>query len=365
MAIPPMPGPRRSRERWSWLIARAVFITLVVASLVLFLANRTAPQLVAAWRAAATDVLAPVLGVLNAPLAGLDAAGDWVGSYLGARDRAERLERDNARLRRLDEQRQLLARENAQLRALLRIADPRTGPVRAARLIGTSGGAHLQSGLLAVGRNGGLAVGQPVRDERGLVGRILEVGQVSARVLLVTDISSRVPVVNVRTGQIAMVGGTNGLMLNFAVLPPSSDVRSGDMFVTSGHDGLFPPGIPVGRIVRTTPGNAVIAPAAAMDRLAHVLVLRTYYDMTAAARILAAERAAAELRAQQEALRLEQARAAAAEDMLPLPAEDAEETDQTATEGAAPPPATAVPPAVSAAAGSVAGDAALPAPPQP
>jgi rod shape-determining protein MreC len=316
-----MPAPRRSRERWSWLIGRLIIVLLVVVSFVLFVLNRTAPQFVAAVRSTASDVLAPVLAVVNAPVVALTRAGQWVGSYWDARDRAEALEREMAGLRAVAERRNVLEAENAQLRALLGVADPRTGPVRVVRIVGSSVGAQVQSGLVAVGRNGGLAPGQPVRDATGLVGRVLEAGAFSARILLVTDIASRVPVVNLRTGQIGMVGGTNGPSLTFAVLPPGTDNQIGDQLVTSGHDGLFAPGVPVGTVEQLVPGNAIIRPAAHMDQLGLVLVSRTYFDLTAAARALATEQAAAEARARRAALEAA-ARAAAEQEAVAEPADD-------------------------------------------
>lgn len=141
---------------------------------------------------------------------------------------------------------QSLEDENRRLKQLLGIVDPQNHPVIAARLIGSTASSTRRLAILSKGALAGVTPGMPVRSATGLVGRVLEVGPNTARVLLLTDSENVVPVRRARDGTPAFVeGGADGRLrirlINIGVNP----LRKGDVFVTSGSGGLYPPGIPV------------------------------------------------------------------------------------------------------------------------
>ena len=107
----------------------------------------------------------------------------------------------------------------------------------------------------------------------GLAGRAAAVGLRSARVLLITDINSRVPVVVEASRHRAILTGDNSGLPRLAFLPANAAVRSGDMVVTSGHGGVFPPGLPVGRISRSDDGVVRVQPFVKFERLEFVRVV--------------------------------------------------------------------------------------------
>ncbi len=272
------PAPKRSRDRWWWLAGRVLLVILVIASIALLILNRTAPEASNALRGRALDIAAPALDAAGAPVRAGEAGVSWIGSYFGARKRAAVAEREIARLKALDEANRALRAENVRLRQLIQISEPQVKSIRVARVVGASAGAGLYSAILTGGTGQGFARGQPVRDVEGLVGRIIESGGLSSRVLLVTDSASRVPVKIQRTGHPAMAGGVNGPYMHLLYIDPDAELKIGDRIVTSGQGGLFPPNIPVGVIAALGRGEPLLRPAARLAGLDYVLVMRPYVE---------------------------------------------------------------------------------------
>ncbi|HTB35995.1 MAG TPA: rod shape-determining protein MreC, partial [Reyranella sp.] len=122
-------------------------------------------------------------------------------------------------------------------------------------------------------RRAGVAHGQAVVTGEGLAGRIAEVGDNSARVLFVTDVNSRLPVVVERTRERAILAGDNSPQLRLTLLQSVAGVQRGDRIITSGHGGSFPVGIPVGEVVETGEGGVRVKPFADFSRLEFVRVV--------------------------------------------------------------------------------------------
>jgi rod shape-determining protein MreC len=117
-----------------------------------------------------------------------------------------------------------------------------------ARVIAGSGGTLSNMLILNSGKKDGVRKGQAVVSDRGIVGRVQQVSSRSARVLMLTDINSRVPVLMVNTRIRAVMTGSNNAQAKLIHLPQEARVALGDRVVTSGHGGAFPPGLPVGTI---------------------------------------------------------------------------------------------------------------------
>ena len=171
----------------------------------------------------------------------------------------------NARLRREAEitrvklvEAQALAEENRRLKALLamREGDPR--PVAFARMIGSTSSSTRRFATISAGSADGVAIGMPVRSPLGLVGRVLEVGSHSARVLLVTDTESVVPVRRASDGVAAFATGrADGTLqlrlINLGINP----LKPGDTFVTSGSGGLYRPNTAIAVVAKVTSDGAI------------------------------------------------------------------------------------------------------------
>jgi rod shape-determining protein MreC len=265
------------RERNLALVRLVVALVAVSIGLVLLLVSRSDPASGGLLRKAAMDATAPVWGLVRAPLAALDDAGAYVSGYFLAIDRNRRLEAELREYRLRDQQRLAMARENRQLKQLLGVVEPARGWRRVFPIAAGSSGSYVRSAVISGGRAAGVRPGQPVRAARGLVGRVVEVGNHSARVLLLTDSTSRVPVRVVRTGRSAIIAGINDAELELRYLAPADDpLRVGDRLVTSGDGGIFPPDVPVAVVTRVLRDAQYARPLARPEGLGYVIVEPPY-----------------------------------------------------------------------------------------
>lgn len=173
-----------------------------------------------------------------------------------------------------------IKQENNRLRLLL------SSPLRAdtkkmvAEILSVNSDPYTHQVLINRGKNDGVYEGQPVLDDRGIVGQILHVGTISSRVILITDVKHAVPVRIRRNGIRLIASGTGNIdQLEHSFVSHSSDVRKGDVLVTSGLGGKYPEGYPVSIItyVAQKKGQAFATikskPVANIDRLRYLLLL--------------------------------------------------------------------------------------------
>jgi len=261
-----MPGRRanRGRERlWLYLVISVSFLTL----------EAFGPGVPTQIRAYANDVVAPVLYLLERPLRAVQGGLERLA---GASDiYAENIEirGENERLKQWREAALQLGRENERLRQILKVPKREVPPAATARVIGVGGGTFERSVLVGAGSNDGVTRGFPVVDVNGLIGRVLHVGRWTSRVLLVTDLNSRVPVRVERTGALAIAEGQNEGFLRLKFLPRAAKVQVGDRILTSGHGGVFPPDIPVARVSEIASDFIYLEPLGILAKLDYVRIM--------------------------------------------------------------------------------------------
>lgn len=249
------------------LLHRFAFLFLVLAAIAIMMLSRTDNAVVDRVSAVVIDVFAPIMDVLSRPAASVNDAVRNIRELANLREENTRLRRENSRLLAWQEAARRLAAQNEALQALLDYRpDPKTRFI-AARVIGDSGGAFVRSVLVNAGTSQGVTKGQAAVTGRGLVGRVAQVGSRSARVLLITDINSRVPVLVEQSRKRAILAGDNGIAPRLTFLPANASVKGGDRVVTSGHGGVFPPGLPVGRIAIARDGVPRVRPFVELDSI--------------------------------------------------------------------------------------------------
>ncbi len=248
-------------------IARLTLPVLIVLSLAIMLVGRASPYVPERARTALSDALAPIYAVLAVPVeSARDAASD-IADVFSLRSENERLRAENERLRRWYDVAMALDAENATLKADLHwIPDPALAYVTA-RVVADAGGVYARSVLLSVGPNHAIRKGQIALDANGLVGRVTEVGARSARVLLVTDINSRVPVTLEQSRAKAILVGGNTPYPRLMYLPDDVHPAEGERVVTSAEANAFPAGLPVGTVHYNSGSQPVVNPAANLERL--------------------------------------------------------------------------------------------------
>lgn len=224
-------------------------------------------------RAYANDIVAPVLRVLEQPIRAVQAGLERIAGVSDIYLENEELRDENDRLRQWREAAMQLSRENERLRSMLKVPGREVPPAATTRVIGVGGGAFERSVLIGAGSVDEVKRGSPVVDETGVIGRVIQVGRWTSRVLLLTDINSRVPVRLERTGDLAIAEGQNESLLRLRFLPQGVQVRVGDRLLTSGHGGAFPPDLPVARVVDVVDDFVLMEPLGLLGKLDYVRVM--------------------------------------------------------------------------------------------
>ncbi|MCQ8240118.1 rod shape-determining protein MreC [Rhizosaccharibacter radicis] len=217
-------------------------------------------------RVAVSDALAPLYGLMARPLSGLRDAGGEAQHLVDVAAENERLRAENMRLRRWYNVAVALQAENAQLKDQLHwMPDPAPSFVTA-RAVADTGGVYARSLLVSLPGDVSISKGEVAVDASGLMGRVTEVGTRSARILLINDITSRVPVTLTGSHASAMMVGTNNATPRLMYFPEDVHPAEGERVVTSSEADALPAGLPVGTVHYERPGMPVVEPFAALDR---------------------------------------------------------------------------------------------------
>lgn len=237
-------------------------IVAVVVGIALFATDRRGEFKAEAYdvtRKTVDTVAAPVSGVVSAPGRWGGAVVDFVSSYLNTAAENRRLRAEIAELRQARDIAVALRNTNKRYEALMGLRTDPPIPMIAARTITDARGPYANSRLCDQGSARGVAVGNPVMSERGLVGRIVGVSEEVSRVLLLTDVASRTPVMVNRTNARAILIGDGGPNPKLAYLRSREPIQNGDLIVTSGDGGVLPRGLPVGVAVKGVDGQWRVA----------------------------------------------------------------------------------------------------------
>ena len=217
---------------------------------------------------------------LDIPKRFFQTAAEYLESRASMREQIQALEDRNLILSARAQRMEALTAENMRYRALLNSPVEEDATMTVARIVAVSPDVNRHLLTLDRGRDEGVDVGHPVLNAEGVMGQIVQVGQTASRALLVTDLQHGIPVLNNRTGQRAIAEGVGRLdQLVIRNLASTSDVSSGDLWVTSGLGERFPAGYPVGRTRETTTSgdaaylSVTLQTSAALDVESHVLIL--------------------------------------------------------------------------------------------
>lgn len=252
---------------------RFAYMGLVVGAFGLMMLGKADAVLMERFRTQIADALAPIMDVLSRPAATAAEGVRRVQELASLREENAVLRKENARLLQWQTAARKLNAENDALRGLLNYIPEDGASFITGRVIADSGGAFVRSLLLNAGARDGVRKGQAVVSGEGLVGRVAGVGARSARVLLVTDLNSRIPVVLESTRARAILAGNNMELPHLIRVPPGASVSPGDRVVTSGHGGAFPPGLPVGVVAAVSEAGIAVRPFVEQDRLEYVRVV--------------------------------------------------------------------------------------------
>lgn len=250
------------------------------SALALFLMVADARLHVAApLRQALAIVLLPLQRALAVPVEMVEGGGDYLRGLNRAQqdERAARLQL--AAVAERAARTEQLAQENARLRALLELRPAVNVRSQPAEVLYEAADPYSRKVFIDRGRQQGVQLGSPVINESGVLGQVTQAYALTSEVTLLSDKDAAIPVLNTRTQQrsAAFGGIEGGLELRF--IAGNADVQVGDVLTTSGVDGIYPPGLTVGRISRvdrradTGFARILVTPSAVIDDVRHLLVL--------------------------------------------------------------------------------------------
>lgn len=281
-----MPPPSSRRPGFSRKAQLGIFTGYVaaiagaLAGLVLIIIAVVDNGSFAFLRRGANEAVAPVGAAGSAARSGSRNVLQKIGDYFDAANKNAALRREVQIARVQQIRMRALAAENHRLKTLLGVIESSASPIATTRLVASSSASTRRFAVIGAGANQGVEVRMPVRTALGLVGRVLEVGPNTARVLLVTDAENVVPLRRASDGIPAFsegrADGTLRLrLINVGVNP----LRRGDVFVTSGSGGIYRPGIPVAQVQSLTPDGAIARILSDPAASEYVIIDRVFQEL--------------------------------------------------------------------------------------
>jgi rod shape-determining protein MreC len=276
------PGWSRRAQYGLFFSFLAVIGGIVIGAFLLAL-SLVAPKSFASVRGAALDITAPITGALHEVTATAQGLVSGAGDYWDAANQNEQLKRERrAMLQRMVEAKAIL-QENRQLKATLQLRERNNQAVAVGRIVGSSFTSPRRFAIISTGRRDGVRVGMPVRSADGLIGRVLDAGVLASRVLLVSDRANIVPARLLRSGIPVISQGRGDGTIDVRPLEVGRNpFRRGDIIITSGTGGLYPPLVPIARVLKLDDDGAVAVPLADPANTSFAIVEPPYEPAVAA-----------------------------------------------------------------------------------
>ena len=220
-----------------------------------------------------SEFIAPIYDVVSAPVRAFETMAGGMRTLASFRAENVRLRAENERLKRWQRRAEILESENRQLKTVIGAASTTELVPVTARAISAPGGSFAHSLLLEIEDIDNVVRGNAVVNADGLVGYIIEVGRKYARVLLITDVNSKIPILLSTSSWPALALGKNTKKLQLDFLPLEAKPEIGELVLTSGHGGILPAGVPVGRVISVSDDAVFLEPSVVLEQISFVSVL--------------------------------------------------------------------------------------------
>jgi rod shape-determining protein MreC len=249
-------------------LSRLTLPVMLMFSLGLVLIGRADQNFSSHLQIGLDDLLAPAYQLVDGPIEAVENGTGVIGHLFDLDAENAQLRAENARLMEWQGVAMALEAQNAALKASLHYVPSPTPRFFTGNVVADLGGVYARSVLVELpGGGDGNVVGAVAMDGRGVVGRVVDAGDRAARVLLITDLNSRVPVQIGAAGQPAMMAGTNGPNPDLIYWAPGHPPAEGAMVLTSAVGGAFPPGLPVGVVHYNGANDPEVLPLADLSSL--------------------------------------------------------------------------------------------------
>lgn len=255
------------------LTTRASIVFLSLVSVSLMVMSNTGSQNALRVRATIMDLLTPAITVASKPLNAVASAGGWVSDMINLRGENIALKNTNAQLLQWQTLAKSMEAENNSLRSLMHVVPASKNNYITARIVTDISGPYVRSALIGGGKEHGVKKDQAVISENGLVGRVVETGDTSSRVLLLSDINSRIPVMGENSREKTILVGNNNELPTLSYIDANSSIAVGERIITSGDGGIFPRGIAVGVVSEIKDGVIRVQPFVDASKIEYVSVV--------------------------------------------------------------------------------------------
>lgn len=278
MAPPGGPRPGWSRRaQYGLFFSFLLAVAGLVIGLVLLALSLVAPKSYASVRGAALDATAPVTGGLRAVTATIGGVFTGAGNYWDAAHQNAQLKRERELMLQRIIEAKAISQENRELKLALQLREHSHSPVASGRIVGSSFSSPRRYAIFSAGTSDGVRIGMPVRSAQGLIGRVIDSGALASRVLLISDRASIIPAKILRGGQPVISQGRGDGTVDLRPLEVGRNpFKRGDIVITSGTGGLYPPLVPIARVVRLDDDGAIARPLADPSSISFALVEQPY-----------------------------------------------------------------------------------------
>lgn len=248
-------------------------ILILVFSFLLIFVGKADLVLLREAQMRVNEFVTPLQKLVSAPIEAVETMFEGARTVASLRAEATRLAAENRRLRRWQRRAELLESENRQLRTVTGVIVPQDRDVVTARAITAPGSSFVHTIQVEHGPEVPVQRGDPVVTADGLVGFVIEQGLKHSWVLLVSDVNARIPIILSRSSWPGIAAGRNTNYLQLEFLPKEATPVIGELVQTSGHGGILPAGLAVGRVVQSDKDAVLIEPIVDLRRLSYVSIL--------------------------------------------------------------------------------------------
>ena len=232
---------RGTQQRFSLFV-------LIIISVLLILVETIETKPLNKIRSFVKDVVYRGAIVISSPIKGISDLTDFMNNHLNLSSDYDKLVEENEKLKSNISEVDFLTLENTQLRKLINEQVESSSNLVSARVMLEEQSPYLNSFVINIGSNKNIKNGMAVLDGKNFIGRIVDVNFFSSRVLLVADLNSKIPILSEPSGNHAILSGHGKDKPSLDYLPKNHSVKDGDKIYTSGREGIFIPGIPIGKI---------------------------------------------------------------------------------------------------------------------
>ena len=223
-------------------------LALVILSILLIFIESLETRPLNFFRSFVKDTIYRGSIVASAPSKGFSNFTNFIVNHINLYGNYKELKKENDELKNNISKSDFLELENAQLRKLIEEEAESSSNLLSARVLIDKQSPYLNSFIINMGSNKNIKNGMAVLDGKNFIGRIVDVNFFSSRVLLITDLNSKIPVITAPSSNHAIISGRGKDRPTLEYLPENSEIKDGDKIYTSGKEGIFSPGIPIGKV---------------------------------------------------------------------------------------------------------------------